>query len=257
LIADAQAVRINCDARLSPLLARAFPTLDVIADQKFTSDGPVEWELDAQTRQTDGMDVVIMMGSLPRLYRPTRGSFPSRLAPLLAPDRERKEQWAARLDALDTNRKVGICWRSIMMNPKRAAKFPPLEAWQGLANVPETTFVSLQANITDAERAFFTETFGAAFVEWEDADLLDDMDDMSALVRALDGVVTAKTYIAWFSAGLGVPTWRINTKRREDDWTFLGQSEFPWFPAMRVLCTESDGGPDSVFQTIASDLTSL
>ncbi|OHC76431.1 MAG: hypothetical protein A3G18_03460 [Rhodospirillales bacterium RIFCSPLOWO2_12_FULL_58_28] len=247
---------IEVDRRLVPLFARSFPKASIHGENKFTADAPVQWRDVEWTAPGSGpgVDYFAFLGSLPRFFRPTLNSFPNAAA-FLAADRERTAFWRNRLGGTAGKRKVGVSWRSLHMTDEKAEKFPPLGCWRAVFAMPETTFVGLQVNMSDKERDEINERFGVDLKTWSDLDLLDDIDGTASLVSALDGVVSADTYLPMLAGGLGVPVWRVTRGRKENDWSHLGAEKYPWFTSMTVGFGVSENELNDVFKAIAGDIT--
>ena len=251
LIKIAGHVIIEPDARLVPMFRETFAECTVIGERHFTPNGERrQAEVDAVEA-----DVAVMMGGMPRFFRPTLDAFPETAPRILNPDREAVEKRRLDLPGGDKTLKIGIAWRSLYPTPERADKYAPLEAWAPLFENHDATFVSLQANLADDERQMLSQRFGVELVEVPGIDLVDDMEGMTALIAALDGVVSAKTYVAWFAAGAGIPTWRVNTGARRDDPWLFGRQTLSWFPNMTVYCEQDDGGFGAIFRIVADDLS--
>lgn len=245
---------IEIDRRLVPLFARSFPKASVHGETKFTADAPIQWREADWPASYQKADYFSFLGSLPRFLRPTVDSFPNADA-FLAADPKRTAFWRRRLAEPGSKKKVGVSWRSLYMTDERAKSFPPLECWRALFATPETTFIGLQVNMSNEERDEIEKRFGVALTTWSDIDLLDDMDDTAALLSALDGLVSADTYLPMLAGGLGVPVWRVTRGKKEDDWSYLGAETYPWFPSMTVGFGTSEDELDGVFRAIAAHLT--
>ncbi len=51
------------------------------------------------------------------------------------------KNFKARLDSMGPERKVGLCWRSMMLGAKRAKYFSPIDAWGPILQTPGVTFI--------------------------------------------------------------------------------------------------------------------
>ena len=256
IIARAGRVIIEIDCRLVPLFARSFPAAAIHGEAKFTAGGPSRWQDFDWLEAHPPVDFFVPEGSLPRFFRPTLESFPSG-AGYLAADRQRVAFWRRRLAGLGTGRKVGVSWRSLHMTERRAGRYPPLRSWAPLFSLPETEFIAVQANPSEEERGEIKERHGVELRTWDDIDLIDDLDDTAALLKALDAVVSADTYLPMMAGGLGLPVWRVTRSRKEEDWSFLGAERYPWFPSMTVRFGVTEVELTGVFSEIAAAVAAI
>ena len=214
-------VVLECDRRLVPLFARAFPWATVRAES-----------VDSKGRELNDppdCDLQIPAGSLPALRRRELARFPARPAFLRA-DPNRVTMWRARVDALGSGLKVGISWRSQVVTAQRESAYTRIEDWLPVLDLPGVQVVNLQYGDCTAELARI-ETDGRRLHRWDDLDLKDDLEGVAALVSCLDLVIVPATAVGELAGALGVPVWRIGGH----DWTHLGSGVRPWYPTMRLL----------------------
>ena len=215
-------VVIECDRRLVSLFARSFPDATVRAE----SVTPEGRELFVPA----DCDAHIAAGGLPRLLRPTVGSFTD-AGPWLVPDPKRVTLWRDRVAALGPGLKVGIGWRSQMMTMDRKASYVTLDAFAPLFALKGITFINVQYGDCEAEISAAEARFGVRIHRWDDLDLKDDFEGAAALTANLDLVITPAISAGELAGALGVPVWRFGGR----DWTQLGTGVRPWFPAQRLF----------------------
>ncbi|WP_236783917.1 tetratricopeptide repeat protein [Azospirillum humicireducens] len=213
-------VTVECDRRLVSLFARSFPWLSVRAE---TADAAGR-----ETVEPPDCDLQFPAGSLPALARDRLDRFPPRPA-YLRPDPDRVAQWRERVAALPGLR-VGLAWRSQIVTAQRAAAYTGLPDWLPLLDLPGVTVVSLQYGDCTAELAR-VETATRRLHRWNDLNLKDDFEGVSALIANLDLVISPATAVGELAGALGVPVWRLGTR----DWTQLGAGVRPWYPSMRLI----------------------
>jgi len=232
-------VVVECRQKLLPLFARAFPRLQFI---------PLRDPPDPRCR--DGIDVQIAAGSLGALLRPTLASFPAAAACLRA-DPARVEVWRARLAALGPGPKVGFCWRSTKMKGTRALKWTRLDEWGPLFAVAGVHWISLQYDDCAAELGEARARFGVDLHRFDEVDFFDDLDEVGALMQALDLVVSVPTAVSMQAAAHGVETWQLN---HGPDWRTLGTSGLPWLPSVRRHVRNAAQGWPDVLAHMAAQL---
>jgi len=253
IIERAGHVIIGIDERLVSIFERSFPAASVYGVTRYTSDGQTTVKEFSWLDNYPAVDFFVLEGSLPRFFRPTIESFPSRSNKFNA-DTRQVESWRHRMQGLGSGKKIGISWRSLFVNEDRANQFPALELWQPLFDRPDAHFISLQAGLTGQEQGFFKECFGIELAVFDDLDLNDDLDGTAALISALDGVVTTQNYLQWLSPALAVPTWVISKGSRDMQWGLLGEKHYPWFPALNVCIEDENALIAKAFARVAADI---
>jgi len=256
IIRDAGLVILEVDKRLVSLFQRSFPKAIVHGERQFTATGTGGWDDFSWLDAFPQVDYFTPEGSLPRFYRSHFEDFPQHDG-FLFPDAGRAAVWRQRVDGIGDGLKIGVAWRSLFMTDDRAEKYPPLDCWVPLFRTPGLSFVSVQANIDQAEKADIEERFGIVLETFDDIDLKDDLDDTVALLSALDGIVSADTYLPMFAGALGKPVWRITRADKTEDWSFFGADRYLWFPSMTVHFAITEGDLTSVFESIAKDINGL
>ncbi|CAO3378228.1 tetratricopeptide repeat protein [Azospirillum argentinense] len=215
-------VILECDPRLVPLYARAFPWASVRAES-VTPDGRERFD-------PPDCDLQIAAGSLPALRRDRLERFPSRPA-FLGADPERAAFWRARVEALGPGLKVGISWRSQIVTAHREGAYTRITDWLPLLAVPGVQAVNLQYGDCAAELASIEPDGVRRVHRWDDLDLKNDLEGVAALMAALDLVVLPATAAGELAGALGVPVWRLGSR----DWTWMGSRVRPWFPTQRLI----------------------
>jgi tetratricopeptide (TPR) repeat protein len=231
-------LQIAVDPRLVPLFRRSFPEAEVGEyDDKtlIDNDGNKALRLIPFAANGNEPDMWAPMGSALGVYRNSLADFPHR--PFLMPDAARVAQFRDQLAALP-GKKVGICWRSMMLGAKRAKYFAAIDAWGPVLKTPGVSFVNLQYGDCAEEIARAEEKFGVRIRHIEGLDLRDDSDGAAALCGALDLVLSAPTAAAATAASIGTEVWFLTAGRT---WPQLGTDEYPWYAKTRVLSPEKFG----------------
>jgi tetratricopeptide (TPR) repeat protein len=224
LVARGAAVTLLVSPRLETMVRRAFPGVDVRADQIGALD------------RHEAFDAQIPIGSLPRWFRASREAFPGS-ALRFEPDPARGAVWAERLAALGPGRKIGWCWRSGLLTAERRRHYAPLAAYEPLLRLPGTHWINLQYDDCDAELAWVEAAWGVRVHRWPGVDLRNDLEGVLGLIAGLDAVVTPATAVSSLAGIVGCPTWQLDGG---SDWTTLGEARSPWFPSVRLARRGSD-----------------
>jgi tetratricopeptide (TPR) repeat protein len=239
LIAQVSACIIECRDKLVPLMQRSFPSARILT-----------WRQPGDPGNAEGIDYQIPIASLGRYLRPTLGSFPVHDGYLRA-DPQRVAYWQRRLHGLGTGARIGFSWRSGDSSGERALACTDLSQWRCLFARASATFVCLQYDECAAEIEALRRAGHANVVRFPEVDYFDDLDEVAALMEALDLVVSAPNAVSIEAAALGVPTWQLGYGM---DWQCLGTEANPWFPAMRRFERKWNESWDEVLQRVAENL---
>lgn len=237
--ADAQRaaafVAVSCDRRLLSLFSRSFPSI------RFAPDGE---------KPDRTFDYQAPIGSLPGACRRSLVEFPACPAGWLRPDPAATAAWRQRVAALPPGLNVGLAWTSGLRASDRMAAYTALADWGPLFEMPGVNLINLQYGRREDEIAAAEQRFGKRLHRWDDLDLKDDFEQVAGLLTALDVVICPATAVGELAAALGVCVWRLG----EADWTFLGASARPWFPAQRIFPTGRDWPAAALPRRIAAEL---
>ena len=232
---------IECEPRLVTLYTRSFPAAEII---------PKCYPPHPRTQQPD-IELQCPIGSLPRWFRPSIESFP-RHHGYLVPDPQRVAFWKQRLDALGPAPKVGISWRSMRRSVSRNLHYTELSQWGPILTVPGLTFINLQYDDCRTELEVARKQFGVDIHDWDDIDQMNDLDEVAALMAALDLVIGPTTTPAVIASATGTPVWMFLT--RHITWKTLGTEFVPMLPDMRPIWRDRNTGWDGVLERVAGEL---
>lgn len=241
LLARTQHAVIEADARLLPLLARSWPQARFVARGAEPDPALTDPKLDFQCAA----------GSLGRWLRPSLASFPH--CAYLKADKERGAFWQARLKALGRGLKVGICWRSSLRNAQRNRFYAELADWAPVLTVPGVVFVNLQYGDCADELAQAEEAAAIRIHRWDDIDLMNDVDDLAALMSGLDLVISAPTAIAELAGAVGLPTWSM-FYAHESPMELGTGATVPWYAQMRKFVRSAGENWRNVLEAVAACL---
>ena len=247
-------LQIAVDPRLVPLFQRSFPDAEVGTYDDRTlvdNDGNKALRLIPFAADGNEPDMWAPMGSALQYYRKQLGDFPHQA--FLVPDPKRVEEFRQKLAALP-GKKVGLCWRSMMLGAKRAKYFSAIDGWGPVLKTPGVSFINLQYGDSAEEIAQAEKTFGITIHSMEGLDLRDDIDGCAALCAALDLVLSAPTAAAATAASVGTEVWFLTAGRT---WPQLGTDEYPWYAKTKVLSPEKFGDWETLMPRAAEDLAAF
>ncbi|MBI4968819.1 MAG: tetratricopeptide repeat protein [Rhodospirillales bacterium] len=243
LIAKAGTVIVETTPKLVPIFARSFPQAEIRPEDR------------SQDQTRDDFDIHLPIGDLFCGLRRSIEDFPKRPAYLKA-DPARAAHWRERLAQLGPKLKVGIAWRSSFMSLQRLRTyFADLEPWGPILAVPGVDFISLQTGDAEAEIAKAEQDHSITLHRFPEIDMFNDLDEVGALMSALDLVIAPGLSVPVQSAALGVPTWIILL--RNNHWDLLGTDGLPWLPAAEIFLRNFGSGWSEPIARIAERLAAL
>ncbi len=219
---------VECNASLRTLFERSFPGMTVISqtDEAILPDKYPGMYFDAQ----------VAFGSLPRFFRSDFEHFPQTQKPYLVADPQKIANWKKLFAGLSGERKIGVLAEgSWATEPKEQCRIPQEDIAKlfDSASPEEVRWVSLQhgsrrkdwrqfCDSTATEVSHFPEAFGG------------DLDELAAMITALDLVIAPSGFQAHLAAALGVPCWIVLPQ--ECDWRWhLSKNGSPWYPGVRLF----------------------
>lgn len=244
---------LECEPRLVDLFARSFPDVMVKPAVLQRNSGALCADY-GWLKAAGGCSAVTLMGDLPRYLRPSIAAFPKPHI-FLSPDICEAARWKSSLKAraqADSNKLVGICWRSGKTGGQRTLQFAPLEAWAQFLRDVEASFVCVQYDATSEEVGKLETMSGRKILIPEMLDQKQELDRTAAMLSCLDCVVSAPTAVSWLCAGVGVPTFKL---LYHASWTSLGLDYEPFAPCSSLITPRASGDWTDVFCQVKARFT--
>ena len=94
--------------------------------------------------------------------------------------------------------------------------YPPITEWSPIFSIPDITFINLQYSDFIDDLNKIEDEFGVTVHNFHDLDQYNDIDDLAALCKSLDMVVSTKVTPPIISSGVGTPTKIANL--RQSSW---------------------------------------
>ena len=247
-------LQIAVDPRLVTLFQRSFPEAEVGAYDDRTlvdNEGSKALRLIPFASNGNEPDMWAPMGSALQVYRKQISDF--RHEAFLVPDPVRVAEFREKLAKLP-GKKVGVCWRSMMLEAKRAKYFSPIDGWVPALKTGGISFINLQYGDCAGELARAASEYGVTLHQIEGLDLRNDIDGTAALCAALDLVLSAPTAAAATAASAGTEVWFLAAGRT---WPQLGTTEYPWYAKTRVLTPERFGDWGALMPRVSAELAAF
>lgn len=247
LIAKGRHFLLDCEPRLEKLFRRSFPGVRVLSGRQ-TAATTIGWPDDRSKA-----DFQIASGSLPRLYRQSRESFPRHSGYLVA-DPRRVTYWRDRVRQLGPGLKVGFSWRGGTIHTRNKLRSLGITQLLPLLGLSGVQFVSLQYGDCQNELSSFSSSHGFVVNHWPDA--VDDIDEAAALVCALDLTISVQTAVVHLCGALGRPVWAMVPAVAEWRYQCSGETS-PWYPSLRIFRQSTLGQWHDVIDRIMLELQTL
>ncbi len=230
-------VTVECTDRLRTLFKRSFPEFhffDRIRKQEQRLH-PADYGTIVAER---GCTHEIAAGSLPKLFRPDQSHFPAKSG-ILIPDPDGVAHWRDWLSKNGTGPAIGLCWRSRAGRDLGAVYYPGAGNLGPILQSPKARFVTLQYD-EDAEELAKIETENDIRVlRPEGLDLTNDLDGVTALISALDIIVSPQNLVLSLTGALGRNGYSMPHVL---NWVSLGTDRMPFFPSIDVDIRREDEG---------------
>jgi len=220
LIATAGACVVECNARLVKLFARSFPKAQVCAaDTKATTASTMT-------------DFEISAGSLPQQFRRDTAAFPKH-AGYLKVDTVRRIFWRDSGLLADARIRIGMAWRGGTLRNRQYLRSLNLPDLLPVLQTPDCAFISLQHGDYADEIHTLREQQGID-LRMPQFNIATDLDELAAMISALDLVITVDNTIANLAGAIGVPVWVLLPFSAE--WRYgLNAETMPWYPSARLF----------------------
>lgn len=227
-------VVVEVDYRIVDVMARTFPGVTVVPRQLVPGDALGQFFDYGEIVRRHGVRHVVFAGSLPRFFRTDR-EHPTPTGGYLKPAPERIEHWRSVLAAFRPQRTVGVVWRSALMTRYRARHHAAILEWAPIFRTTGCAFINLMHGDVRPELDQLRLAEGVEIHQLHGIDLWNDIDDLLALLAALDLVVAARTANCAFSAAVGTPTIRVaqSFNRISDGRDFFFSNVWPTLPRDR------------------------
>jgi Flp pilus assembly protein TadD len=189
-------------------------------------------------------DIACPMLSLPLYFETILDSIPA-VEPYAVVARDRTVHWRAWLGPRQ-GRRVGLVCSGRPEHPHDRNRSLPLAQLAPILAAPDCTFVLLQQQVRDTDRAALT---AMSHLRWP---LLRDFDDTAALLAELDLLISVDTSVAHLAGALGRPVWVMLPYAPDFRW-MLGRNDSPWYPTMRLYRQPVRGDWEAVLTAIQRD----
>jgi hypothetical protein len=222
------------------LYARSFGTAEIL---------PQEDVLAATWNETDA-DYHAPIGNLFTHLRQNIDSFPADTRYLFA-DENQVATWRRRLEGVGKGRKVGISWQG--RGGQREAN---RHLWLEILKATDCHFINVQfGDVADELEALRAES-GVEIVDFDELDPFNNLDDLAALMTALDVVICVPNTNVHLAGATGCRVWIPFDPQWGCFWIVDGV-EVPWYRTAKVFSVAKSAGWPTVGRSIRERLETL
>lgn len=253
---------VDCDPRLIPIFQRSFPGIECVARDISVVD-PRTVEPDIKFKAPSGHLPKFFFAETHDAIRRTwdyAGKAYTRAPGYLKADPIRQAYWRRLLqDRFGHKFFIGISWRSAHRTRMRDIQYPGLEQMAELLG-HDVVVVNCQYSCQDEEIVQLEQharNKGFTFFHPPNIDLKDDLDDVFALLSALDLVISPLISLPWMAGAVGTPCWVLRTNETSRIWQQLGAPYVPWVPSLRLFFRHPLESWDVPVKRIHDELGSL
>ena len=231
---------LKIDKRLIPLVNRTFhERIDVISNNELIDE--------------DKYDFHIAMGTLPRFLRPNLSSFITSKKLILKVNESKSQELRSEIIDENFDKVVGISWKS---NSKiNSRKSISLEDFILGIYSPRIRFVSLQYGDVSNEINFVNKQYGIEILEVNAVDKFNDIDNLAALIKACDEVVSVGNVNVHLSALLGFSS-KILVPNNNLFYLGINDDESYWYPSVKLYRQSKTGEWDDQLAKIKDEIRS-
>jgi Flp pilus assembly protein TadD len=201
-------------------------------------------ELIARVKQEEvffrwNIDYHLPIGDLPKIFRNSDRDFPlDRSTAWMKPDPKKVELYRNKYPT-DTLR-IGLCWLGGSRKTAIHRRSIPLEKFSPILKLP-ATWLSLQYGDVGYEVQKVNREHGVNLIHDDEA--IENLDDLAALTKACDLVISVIQTQVHMAGAMGVETWCLTC--HAPPWKFHDQWDerdtLLWHPAVRMIRQEGDG----------------
>jgi tetratricopeptide (TPR) repeat protein len=233
LIEIAFEVILECEPRLVNICQKSFPK--ILVRPASTGDDNIP--------SNEDYDFEISIGSLAKFFRRSINSFrPNEI--YLKPDREFSNSLINIISSTKDTLKIGICWRSGILNTQRNTNYLPLIDWGVIFDLPNCMFVNLQYGECENELIEVEQKNNIIILRDNNINLKDDLDTVFSIISNLDLVISPATAVSAMSFAIGTTTLIF---KKNNSWDILGQNYYPWSSSAKIFpITENYSSADTL-----------
>jgi len=266
-----------CDPRIKDVAQRSLPDIEFMSNSRMIGPFKVEEEDYWRDREgvTAGLDFartttqvlerskdfpdIALTEDLMYHYMKSKGSYKvTHSAPLLTPKPELIQAAKNWLSTLPGTLNVAISWRSGVRSFSRDKSYTDITTqWGDILQTPNINFINIQYSDTSEEVQEVRDKFGVEIYAMPDIDLKDDVEDILALSKAVDLVISPCTASLEMAGAVNVKTWSLSTTSPLSDYWRIDKKDRKtdvFFPSIEHITLDPYGTKEKVLEEVARRL---
>ena len=221
IIADLNKIQkkicLTVDNRLVSLFKRSFNKIEV-----------VDYESKLNYKKNDQH---IPLASLGSFLRNSISKFPKKPNAYILPDRDKVNQFKKKFSK-NKKIKIGLSWNTI--GNRNTNRNISLNQMSKLLTLKEFEFINIQYGNSAIERKDFKNKFNTEILNFDNIDITNDFESLSAIIESCDLVITISNAAAHLSAAIGKKTWVIVPLYTQWHW-FHERNNSLWYPNVKLF----------------------
>jgi len=196
----------------------------------------------------EGIDYHYPLMSLPHAFKTTVGTIPLPIS----------SSSDTKVIENKTEKVIGLCWQGSSelekTSPSHKGRSVALELLEGLAEIPNIRFISLQRGFGSEQLKKQSKKFKQKFVDnYIELSSNVNISETCSQIRACDLVITIDSLVAHLGGSHGIPTWILIKKIPDWRWG-LNSIHTPWYSSVRLYRQEIEDDWTHVIEKIVADI---
>ena len=216
---------ITLSGKFNPLISiikRSFPKLIIINNDAFQH-----------------YDAIAYLNDMPRLLGITKAP---QVSNVLKINNKKRNQYRKKLEQLAKEKKIiGISYYSRNHNTD-IEKYCPLDFWQPILTMENVVFVNLQYGARAYDLDVKAKELNIDIIDWDKPDKSNEFDDFTALVGAMDVVVTISNTLTHQASAIGIPCYVMVSKNHH--WYYASPDEKSLWYQSQIIMRQFDNEDD-------------
>ncbi len=260
---------ISCEPRLNTILSRSFPEINFLSVARtirgkydynkghlyneLPSVGLISAFENESYRFAKTQDKVILVTDILEDMRSDEASFIIDEGYMLV-DNSLNEKWANKIKKIGNKPKIGICWKSGLIDINRGIHYTEIEEWLPLFKLDKFTFINLQYAGYEEDIELLKSKYNIDLIHFRDLNLRDDFENTSALMNNLDFIISPCTTMIELAGALGVSS--ILTSNAPDIVSRIQEdsNQDLWFSSVKHIRATSLGDKKSIVNQVVEYL---
>jgi len=232
-------IYLTVDERLISLFKRSFKKINILG-----YDSNLDF---------NNTDCHITLASLGAFFRKSLSDFPNKPKAYILPNKD-KVNYFNKILSQNKKIKIGLSWSTI--GDRSSNRTIPLDNLSKFLILKDCDFINLQYGDSFEERKNFKEKFHKEIINFDNFNLTNDFESLSALIKSCDLVITISNVIAHLSGAIGKKTWVIVPLSTQWHW-FHDRNNSLWYPNVKLFRQTQYGKWDNIIEKIYNEILNL